>query len=134
MDDRTCNMEPDCTYVGALPRRYSGHALIICLVTLRLLSMYVCRLQHVAVPDLVAVRHAATDPRAFWNIKIHCHPRGWPLQLCGCFSFAAFSWLTTSCQGSIFGPLIGGPLSEIYGRRPVYIAASSGFVCKLPGT
>ncbi|KAF8548931.1 MFS general substrate transporter [Imleria badia] len=30
--------------------------------------------------------------------------------------------------GSIFGPLIGGPLSEFYGRRPVYIAASVGFV------
>ncbi|KAG6373032.1 major facilitator superfamily domain-containing protein [Boletus reticuloceps] len=31
--------------------------------------------------------------------------------------------------GSIFGPLIGGPLSELYGRRPVYIGASVGFVC-----
>ncbi|KAG8221553.1 major facilitator superfamily domain-containing protein [Butyriboletus roseoflavus] len=30
--------------------------------------------------------------------------------------------------GSIFGPLIGGPLSELYGRRPVYIGASVGFV------
>lgn len=38
--------------------------------------------------------------------------------------------LTISCQGSIFGPLIGGPLSELYGRRPVYIGASVGFVCE----
>ena len=38
-----------------------------------------------------------------------------------------------SCQGSIFGPLIGGPLSELYGRRPVYIGASVGFVCKFLG-
>ncbi|KAF8443884.1 major facilitator superfamily domain-containing protein, partial [Boletus edulis BED1] len=30
--------------------------------------------------------------------------------------------------GSIFGPLIGGPLSELYGRRPVYVGASVGFV------
>ncbi|KAF9223190.1 MFS general substrate transporter [Gyrodon lividus] len=30
--------------------------------------------------------------------------------------------------GSIFGPLIAAPLSELYGRRPVYIGASVGFV------
>ncbi|KAF9239988.1 major facilitator superfamily domain-containing protein, partial [Melanogaster broomeanus] len=30
--------------------------------------------------------------------------------------------------GSIFGPLIGAPLSELYGRRPVYIGSSVGFV------
>lgn len=36
---------------------------------------------------------------------------------------------TISRQGSIFGPLIGAPLSEFYGRRPVYIGAAVGFVC-----
>ncbi|KIJ62211.1 hypothetical protein HYDPIDRAFT_94919, partial [Hydnomerulius pinastri MD-312] len=30
--------------------------------------------------------------------------------------------------GSIFGPLIGAPLSELYGRRPIYIGSSVGFV------
>ncbi|KIJ12743.1 hypothetical protein PAXINDRAFT_101102 [Paxillus involutus ATCC 200175] len=30
--------------------------------------------------------------------------------------------------GATFGPLIGAPLSELYGRRPVYIGASVGFV------
>ncbi|KAF8836475.1 MFS general substrate transporter [Paxillus ammoniavirescens] len=30
--------------------------------------------------------------------------------------------------GGVFGPLIGAPLSELYGRRPVYIGASVGFV------
>ncbi|KAG6329283.1 hypothetical protein ID866_9806 [Astraeus odoratus] len=33
--------------------------------------------------------------------------------------------------GGIFGVLIGGPSSEIYGRRPVYIVSSVGFVSAL---
>ncbi|KIJ12742.1 hypothetical protein PAXINDRAFT_171048 [Paxillus involutus ATCC 200175] len=36
--------------------------------------------------------------------------------------------------GSIFGPLIGAPLSELYGRRPVYIGTSVGFVIFSLGT
>ena len=53
----------------------------------------------------------------------------------GLFNFVSvyivvFPYLTSNFQGSIFGPLIGGPLSELYGRRPVYIGASVGFVCK----
>lgn len=51
----------------------------------------------------------------------------------GLFNFVvveAFPYLTISCWGSISGPLIGDPLIELYGRQPIYIGASVGFVCK----
>ncbi|KAG6331827.1 hypothetical protein ID866_7264 [Astraeus odoratus] len=30
--------------------------------------------------------------------------------------------------GAVFGVLVGGPISELYGRRPIYIVSSIGFV------